>query len=55
LLRVDYRARNDRVYSATRNSIDSVARETATPSVIEPAIRTIVTIAHSYRHDLAFQ
>lgn len=40
---------NDRVYSATRNSTDSVARDSTTPRVIEPAIRTIVTIAGSYR------
>ena len=38
--------RTDRAYSATRKTIESVARESATPRVIEPAIRTIVTIVH---------
>jgi len=38
------RVRTDRAYSATRKTIESVARESATPRVIEPAIRTIVTI-----------
>src|SRR5215203_871275 len=40
----------ERAYSATRNKTVSVARETATPKVIDPAIRTIVTIAYVYRH-----
>lgn len=38
------RVRNDRVYSAMRKTMVSVARERTTPRVIEPAIRTIVTI-----------
>ena len=39
------RVMNDRVYSATRNSTVSVTRERNTPSVIETAIKAIVTIA----------
>ena len=38
------RVRNDRVYSARRKTNSRVARESATPRVIEPAIRKIVTI-----------
>jgi len=43
---------NDRVYSAMRKTIVRVARERATPMVIDPAIRTIVTITEWYRHQL---
>jgi hypothetical protein len=35
----------ERAYSATRNTIDKVARERTTPTVIEPAMSAIVTIA----------
>jgi len=35
---------NDRVYSAMRKTMIRVARESATPRVIEPAISTIATI-----------
>ena len=38
------RVRTDRAYSATRKTMESVARDSTTPRVIEPAIRTIVTI-----------
>jgi hypothetical protein len=38
------RVRNDRAYSARRNSITSVMRDRATPRVIEPAMSAIATI-----------
>jgi hypothetical protein len=43
---------NARVYSAMRKTTVRVARERATPSVIDPAIKAIVTIKAWYRHDL---
>jgi hypothetical protein len=46
------RVMNDRVYSAMRKTIVRVARESATPMVIDPAIRAIVTITGLYRHEL---
>src|SRR6185503_2849015 len=38
------RVKNDRAYSARRNSITSVMRERATPRVIEPAMSAMATI-----------
>lgn len=43
---------NARVYSAMRKTMMRVARERATPRVMEPAIRAMATITVSYRHDL---
>lgn len=43
---------NARAYSAMRKTIVRVARERATPRVIDPAMRTIVTITDRYRHEL---